>query len=531
MSAKTWDKYVCELIDYESTELYSSNLKIKENGHIYRQFNDVNFYKQKLIENDENEHLFSVSCNNEQFFLNLNSYQIDENENICSRNTPWFCLKKSKIDKKSNYFKITEGDVIKIGKIIIRVRKIKFEPKIEKSKNNNRNSNKIDLYNSFSVGKIKNLKEIGTNAINDNIEDIIVNNDLNSSNKENYFNIKNEDKAINNKNSKICRICYQIEENENDPLIHPCLCSGSLKYIHLNCLKQWLGTRNSIKVENNEYCNIYMIKEIDCEICKSRIPDYIRHNNKLFKIIDFKTNFKNYFSFENLTLDKQKYKYIYIINLDKNKKIKIGRGHESNVLLSDISISRVHCFINVEDGHVFLEDNDSKYGTLVLIQTSNINLTENIFLNIQIGRSFINCKIKKPFRIFGCCDIKEKADSNFYYKQNEKKMKKILTVKTEEESKYIEEEVKDEVDDEKDEKIDIDVDEDDNLNRTCLSFSKYNFRSKENFKNLLNSANYKGIEIISPLKMIKEEFKNISTNINNTEEFPLSFRNGRNIYK
>ena len=31
--------------------------------------------------------------------------------------------------------------------------------------------------------------------------------------------------------------------------------------------------------------------------------------------------------------------------------------------------------------------------------------------------------------------------------------------------------------------------------------------------------------------MIKEEFKNISTNINNTEEIPLSYRSGRNIYK
>ena len=273
-----------------------------------------------------------------------------------------------------------------------------------------------------------------------------------------------------------------------------------------------------------------MIKEIDCEICKGKIPDYIRHKNNLFKIIEFNTKFKNYISFENLTLDKQKYKFIYIINLDKDKKIKIGRGHESNVLFNDISISRVHCSINVEDEHVFLEDNNSKYGTLVLIQTQKMNLTENIFLNMQIGRSFINCKVKKPFKIFGCCEVSEKVDSNFYYQQNEKKMKKILTVKTEEELKYIEDdEMKDE--DEKDEKIDIDVDEDDNLNRTCLSFTKYIFRSNENFKNLINSANYKKIEIISPLRMIKEEFKNLSTNINNTEEIPLSYRSGRNIYK
>ena len=113
----TWDKCVYELIDYDSDELLFSKIEIKEPGHIYRQFNAVKFYKKKLIDNPENEHLFSISCNKEQFFLNLNSFQIDENENICSNNSPWFSLKKSKKNKKMNNFKISEGDVIKIGKL------------------------------------------------------------------------------------------------------------------------------------------------------------------------------------------------------------------------------------------------------------------------------------------------------------------------------------------------------------------------------------------------------------------------------
>jgi len=31
---------------------------------------------------------------------------------------------------------------------------------------------------------------------------------------------------------KICRICYQEEEDDKNPLIQPCLCSGSLKEIY-----------------------------------------------------------------------------------------------------------------------------------------------------------------------------------------------------------------------------------------------------------------------------------------------------------
>jgi hypothetical protein len=336
---------------------------------------------------------------------------------------------------------------------------------------------------------------------------------------------------------KLCRICYQEEEKDDDPLIQPCLCSGSLKYIHLNCLKQWIGTRNCIKIENNEYCNIFLIKEVDCELCKSKLPDYIRHKNKLYKIIEFHTNFKNYLSFENLTLDKQKNKFIYVINLNKDKKLKVGRGHESNILLSDISVSRVHCLLNVENDSIYLEDNNSKYGTLVLIQTQKINLAENIFLNLQIGRSFINCKVKKPFKLFGCCGITERNDSNFYFRQNEKKigMKKILTVKTEVDIEEENEEDEEKRETERGVEIDIDVDEDDNLNKSCINISKYNFRSNENCK-LLNSISYKKIEIISSIRNLKSNFKNMSKNdiindINNAEVIPISLRNGRKFHK
>ena len=442
------------------------------------------------------------------------------------------------------------------------------------NKNNNINN---DLCGSISIDKINNLKEIGTNAIYDNIDDISINinninnnannninNILRKENKENDFLLLNNNNIITNKSiniekiensekkygdesrnnnsefpQKICRICYQEDDEEKNPLIQPCLCSGSLKYIHLNCLKQWIGTRNCVRIDNNEYCNIFLIKEIDCELCKNKLPDYIRHKNKLYKIIEFHTNFKNYLSFENLTLDKQKNKFIYVINLDKEKIIKMGRGHESNILLSDISVSRVHCLLNVENGNVYLEDNNSKYGTLVLIQTEKINLAENIFLNLQIGRSFINCKVKKPFKLFGCCDMTERIDSNFYFKQNEKKigMKKILTVKTEVD-------IDDEIKTEKNEKdiedegergveIDMDVDEDDSLNKTVISFSKYNFKSNENCKNLLNSISYKRIEIISPIKNLKKNYKNMSRNeiknsINKSEIIiPFSLRTGK----
>ena len=187
--------------------------------------------------------------------------------------------------------------MVKIGKIIIRIRRIKLGNQNKKKKNNNN-----DLCSSLSMDKINDLREIGTNAVNDNIEETEINNDIKNEQKEIYYfsmnnknnrtieinNIdnyeKNNDEESSDKNSdstqKVCRICYQEEDDENNPLIQPCLCSGSMKFIHLKCLKQWIYTRSCILIENNEYCNIFLLKEVDCELCKNKLPDYVRHKNK-----------------------------------------------------------------------------------------------------------------------------------------------------------------------------------------------------------------------------------------------------------
>ena len=54
---------------------------------------------------------------------------------------------------------------------------------------------------------------------------------------------------------------------------------------------------------------------------------------------------------------------------DTDKKMfKLGRGHESDVRVSDISVSRCHALVkyNDQNGRFYLEDNLSKFGTLVL---------------------------------------------------------------------------------------------------------------------------------------------------------------------
>lgn len=50
-----------------------------------------------------------------------------------------------------------------------------------------------------------------------------------------------------------CRIC-RVEASETQPLIHPCKCRGLIKYIHQDCLMQWLEHSNN-REKRCDICN------------------------------------------------------------------------------------------------------------------------------------------------------------------------------------------------------------------------------------------------------------------------------------
>ena len=387
------------------------DLEIKEPGIIFRKGKEILFHSKEL--NPKNfEKLLRIEKNESGFDLIPNSYQLDENDNICTLNSAWFIFKQSKFENKMSKYKINQGDIIRIGRITTRIKNISFNG----SQNNNNN-----------INNVKNLVEVQEQPKNKLNKNSTVENANSNTNNSKKILKKNSQKS-----NKICRICYMEESEEDNPLVHPCICSGSMKYIHLKCLKHWINTRSFEKVESNELCSIYIIKPVECELCKTKFPDFIRHNGKLFALLDFEYEYKNYLTLESLTLDKHKNKFLYVISLENNKKIKLGRGHDSDILLSDISVSRIHCVISTENKNVYIEDNNSKFGTLILIQSSSIQMVENLPLFFQVGRTFFNCRYKKPSKLFQCCGVSERPNLFYYHKQNKMQVnaKTIWTVKT-----------------------------------------------------------------------------------------------------
>jgi hypothetical protein len=71
----------------------------------------------------------------------------------------------------------------------------------------------------------------------------------------------------------VCRICLSEDTGDLNPLISPCKCAGTMKMIHIDCLREWLNSKCTIK--SNESVKTYCWKAMECELCKCRLPDKI----------------------------------------------------------------------------------------------------------------------------------------------------------------------------------------------------------------------------------------------------------------
>ena len=78
---------------------------------------------------------------------------------------------------------------------------------------------------------------------------------------------------------------------------------------------------------------------------------------------------------------------------DKKSEFKLGRGHESEVRINDISVSRCHAIIKCKKDGFYIEDNLSKFGTIVLLKNT-LRLAEDHTMAVQVGRSVVSFTIK-----------------------------------------------------------------------------------------------------------------------------------------
>jgi len=185
-----------------------------------------------------------------------------------------------------------------------------------------------------------------------------------------------------------CKICMSNHEDEDNVMVKLCKCNGSIAVAHVNCIKLWMNTKLSKKSNEKNTVNSYNIKAFNCEICKLAYPLKFELDGRNFSLIDICTPSENYMVLESLnqTKDNNNYKSIHVIKFSPGDKILMGRGHDCDIRVNDISVSRKHAHLEFSSNGVVLKDLFSKFGTLVLLHDDIPMNEEGLYL--QIGRTF-----------------------------------------------------------------------------------------------------------------------------------------------
>mmetsp|Transcript_10133 Transcript_10133/g.7604 ORF Transcript_10133/g.7604 Transcript_10133/m.7604 type:complete len:240 (+) Transcript_10133:916-1635(+) len=143
---------------------------------------------------------------------------------------------------------------------------------------------------------------------------------------------------------KACRICLEEEEEGTNPFITPCKCTGSMRYIHLLCLRNWLDSKRVSQKLEGVYS--YYWEELVCELCKEPLS---LNNNSTFggsRRQFYLLNFKHpkpptkYMVLESDIECLSKAIHVVILGEGGKYDYNVGRRITNDITVSDISVSR-----------------------------------------------------------------------------------------------------------------------------------------------------------------------------------------------
>ena len=415
INCTTWLKETEDLFDFETSNIIKNTYtesNLDKDIYIIKYKNEtdnkqkekiafINNYliKQKILTNDTTKIVGTLKFNKLKTNLKIiNSFKSRLSDNLYQ---PENCERLYELFPLEEFVNIEEGDLIKIGRIRMKFDRISFKSKDK------------TLYDIINKNLINNSQTINSK---DNYETVSMNKNL-SSPLVNQSSARNTEMNFGNQKPN-CRLCYQSESSITDPLISPCNCSGSMKYIHLSCLK------NSIKLKyhkkSEEYYDMFLFQNYNCEICLSMYPKYIIYKTQVYYLIDI-----DFDKFENYVLcdltqyadNNQKISHFgyLMFKIEDNMELSLGRKKNNHIKLKDISVSRNHCIIIKKDNNLLIKDLRSKFGTMRYINNfleidlqkyGTKLLSGKHLLEFMLVKSWSLLKFSKIFK-FSCCSCNQ----------------------------------------------------------------------------------------------------------------------------
>eukprot|EP00347_Sterkiella_histriomuscorum_P019654 403340796 len=401
IEAKTWVRDSHGLYDYESSQLNVQSLKVTGSFFCMRKETDVRIEKpsMKLIKTDESNQQQQTQAEDDQQIIDPTKQEIlfkgaykhgkyyiyhkkslSDNKFEDSSQMMWLILKQLDLkamkfsnrkvidDKHLSRYPLSQGEIIKFGRVAYKIFKI-YKP----------NKNPIITNKQSSiVGGVLDVTQTEGDAYHtkncDNWDDIDQHTKIpdlrptglrmSESNGKDF-----KDKGLDTKRpqtAQVCRICLCEDELENNnPLISACKCSGTMSQIHVKCINEWLNSKRETRVSATTHS--YQWTTIECELCQQKFPDQVlATNGKFYKIFDFdepENDDSPYIVFQSMYQSK-KVKTFHVVFTSKRKITKVGRAYETDMRVPDISVSRLHAQIILKNDQFYLEDLESKFGTL-----------------------------------------------------------------------------------------------------------------------------------------------------------------------
>lgn len=350
----TWPRDSYGLFDYESSKVQRFSTNISSSCSLYRKDNEVSITEECDL-TDSKKLLEMQKLDNGHFVV----YPFQQQGQKLDRQKfekLWLAVKGFNESPKG--YRLCEGDVIRLGRMKFRVKEIQGVVQ--------------DLNDpNFKLADLVNLR---------------MNTDLS---EENGFTFKLP-----------CRICLsEMYVNEN-PLISPCKCMGTMKYIHLNCLQMCL--KSKINTRSSEFALSFSWKTMSCDLCRKPYPHKFCIAGNIVELVDIPKPSEKYMILESLCKDKNSNKGLHVLSFHSKKTLKLGRGHDCELRVSDISVSRIHAQISMHNNSFYLEDHNSKFGTLVQIKRP-VALSQFDEYWFQSGRSLCKLTINKPWSMFCSC--------------------------------------------------------------------------------------------------------------------------------
>jgi len=371
-SYNIWQRELNSLFNYESINFDNNDLNVSSSGYLSIMNDKLTFNKMK----PNVKTIGSISNNEDEYRINFDDEIAEKTMRVdLVDDKTWLVIRGTDFNGDLGY-RLKKNDIFKIGKITFHV---------------------IDVTTTTFKGYKKSTTITNKDEdLNDNtVQQNEKNNDLSliePKEGENELDIIIKNNAKIHRRTHCCKICLCEDNEVENPLINPCKCSGSMKYIHVNCLKTWI--RSKVVTKLFRYLIVHCFRNVKCELCKTSIPDKIKINNEVIFLLDLNAPDTNYVILESINKEKSDNKYIYIIHLKEPRTIKIGRANESDIRMNDNSVSRNHANLKLCNGSFYLEDNFSKFGTVSLIQ-SDIMVYPKKTVAIQANGAYLKIVLQK----------------------------------------------------------------------------------------------------------------------------------------